>query len=107
MTLGELAGRLVVPTPHAGLAIPTSVREQFTLSDAELMMEAHGSADLRPDALGQSAFANSEPSFARSETRGRGDQKHHDNQNCDHDHNAGPIKHDDACDGVRLHEKAF
>ena len=56
MTLGELAGRLVVHTPHAGLDIPTSVREQFTLSDTELSMEAHGSADLWTDALGQSAW---------------------------------------------------
>lgn len=56
MTLGKLAGRLVVPTPHAGLAIPTSVREQFTLSDTELATEAHGSADLWTDALAQSAW---------------------------------------------------
>ena len=56
MTLGELAGRLVVHTPHAGLAIPTSVREQFTLSDTELAIEAHGSADLWTDALAQSAW---------------------------------------------------
>jgi hypothetical protein len=56
MTLGELAGRLVVHTPHAGLDIPASVRDQFTLSDTELAMEAHGSADLWTDALGQSAW---------------------------------------------------
>ncbi len=56
MTLGELAGRLVVHIPHAGLDIPTSTREQFTLSDTELAMEAHGSADLWTDALAQSAW---------------------------------------------------
>jgi N-formylglutamate amidohydrolase len=56
MTLGELAGRLVVHTPHAGLSIPTSVRQQFTLSDTELAIEAHGSADLWTDALAQSAW---------------------------------------------------
>ena len=56
MILGELAGRLVVHTPHAGLSIPTSVREQFTLGNAELAMEACGSADLWTDALAQSAW---------------------------------------------------
>ena len=56
MTLGELAGRVVVHTPHAGLFIPTSVREQFMLSDTELAIEAHGSADLWTDALAQSAW---------------------------------------------------
>jgi N-formylglutamate amidohydrolase len=56
MTLGELAGGLVAHTPHAGLDIPASVRDQFTLSDTDLAREAHGSADLWTDALGQSAW---------------------------------------------------
>ena len=55
-TLVELGSSLLVHAPHAGLVVPPSVRDQFVLDDAGLMLEAKQSADLWTDVLGRAAW---------------------------------------------------